>query len=152
MKSVGVVLWLLGLAVFSFAAFAIDTTVESAGELFGVSRTHNIGLQQNQLITVLAGLTLFLAGTIVHALGVVADLTMSITPRAEAPSLDETAGSVSAFSSQADIAKKTDEYWETEAARLGITKSDEKFVFGPYRYDSLTDAIRYARDHQEERS
>jgi hypothetical protein len=69
MQTRGNILWVLGLLLFLFAAFIYDPSVASHGGAYMPSRIVNADLQQRQLLLAIAGLTLFLGGIIVQALG-----------------------------------------------------------------------------------
>lgn len=139
MKTIGMTLWILGALVFLAAAMLFDTTVSNYSSSFGATETFNIGLQQSQLLAAMAGLTMFLSGTIIHCL---ATLLGPETPLNSADSTHEWSTHVQpvAERSEADLQKEMDE--------LGIVKEGEQYRFSSYRYDQLTDAIRYARANQ----
>jgi hypothetical protein len=145
MKSVGMGLWSAGLLIFLFAVFGMETTVSSDSTLFGSSRTYNIGLQQGQLIASMAGLTFFLSGSIIHALAALFDPAAKVSlPIANA-----------VFSDQIGSEQATENFksnGKDKRMGYGVSKDGDQYVFGQYRYDNLSDAIRYARDHQSERT
>ena len=87
MKQVGPALWLVGLALFVYAAFIFEPSVSTHSSAYLPSRVVNLDLQQRQLLLAMAGLTLFLAGVIVHALGELAEArSAGATKGAPAPS------------------------------------------------------------------
>jgi hypothetical protein len=145
MKSIGMSLWIAGSLVFLFAAFGLETTVANDSGMFGSSRTYNIGLQQVQLITSMAGLTLFLSGSIIHALAALFE---------SAPDADRQNDST-VFSDQIgseEMKGHSEPYWEVDMLDAGVSKDGDQYIFGQYRYDSLSGAMRYARKHQRERA
>ena len=71
MRPVGISMWALGAVIFIFAAFVFDPSVRSYSS-YAPDWIVNLARQQIQLLAAMAGLTLFLAGVIVHALSVIA--------------------------------------------------------------------------------
>ena len=151
MKEAGIALWIAGVLLFLFAVFGIDTTVESGSAVFGSSRTHNIGLQQSQMIAVMAGLAMFLSGTIIHALAELLDPKQPVLATIDGlPLYEQISGQAPVAGLKVEKAMDQPD-WEVEAENLGVSKIEDQYAFASHRYDYIGDAVRYARDHQHER-
>ena len=151
MKEAGIALWIAGVLLFLFAVFGLDTTVESGSGVFGSSRTHNIGLQQSQMIAVMAGLAMFLSGTIIHALAELLGPKQPVLGTTDGLTFDEQIGGQTPVAGL-KVEKAVDQPdWEAEAENLGVIKIGEQYAFASHRYDFIGDAVRYARAHQHER-
>lgn len=84
MKSVGVGLWVVGVAVFLYAFFGFNVSISADASAGGIV---NLDLQQHQLMIALAGLAMFVTGVSVHALAEVTDRLMplmTLPPKTEA--------------------------------------------------------------------
>jgi len=79
----GNIMWAAGLLLFLFALFLYDPSLPTYGGAFGPDRVVNADRQQHQLLYALAGLTLFLAGAIVEAIGELAQRNTLAGPREE---------------------------------------------------------------------
>jgi hypothetical protein len=104
MRAIGILLWALGTGLFVYAAFVFDPSVQSfsgygPGRIGIPDRIVNLDRQQTQMLLAMAGLTLFLAGVLVHALSVVALVRAQpgeprSAPPGHAPKPRETPGNV----------------------------------------------------------
>ena len=143
MKTVGIALWVIGALIFFGFTFLYDTSIEGSSDIYGSTRTINIGLQQVQMLAAMAGLAMFLSGTIIHALGTL----LETSPRATSAQQEMVVSiptEPEAGVSESDM--------EAELAGLGITKDGDRYRFCRHRYDRIEDAILYARSNQWERS
>jgi hypothetical protein len=69
MKGIGIALWLAGLSLFGLS-LALPTSVETAGGIgYLPDRVVNMDLMQRQMLAAMAGVALFVVGSIVHAFG-----------------------------------------------------------------------------------
>ena len=80
MKTVGIALWVIGALIFLGFTFLYDTSIGSSSDIYGSTRTINIGLQQVQMLGAMAGLAMFLSGTIIHAIGALPETSPRATP------------------------------------------------------------------------
>lgn len=134
MRLIGMALWIGGLLVLAWAVLGIDPSVAVEGS---PERVNNLGLQQQQMIAVLTGLSAFVAGVIVQAL---AEVTERLKPEGLA-----TGRNVRDEAAPSELLRGEDESIEAMMGRYGITRDGEKFVFQTFRYDRAADAIAYAR-------
>lgn len=142
MKTAGMLMWVIGVALFGYAALFFDPSVDAYG-LSG--RVANLALLQQQELIAMAGAALFLAGIIFHA---ASDLAEALKPAAPVTT-------VAASPPTSDILPTAVARDETSDAELmaqhGITTEGGQYVFGQYRYDRLTDAVAYAKRAAEAR-
>lgn len=132
MKTAGMMMWIIGVALFAYAALAFDPSVEI--EALG-GRVANLNLLQQQTFMAMAGLGLFLAGIIFHAVGEAIE-----TFRAKVAPI------TSPMASEIAVEKSGSVEGDTETMeRYGITFDGEKYAFAQYRYDRLADAVAYAK-------
>ncbi len=142
MKAIGGALWLLGMAVFLYAAFGFDVSIPSSttGSPFGgPDRIVNMDLQQRQLLLALAGLAMFMSGVLVHAIGEGVSAIRGETSTSTPGYVPEVADSPML---------KDEDIGAEEMERLGITFAEGQFRLGPFRYDRLVDAVAYAKRPQ----
>jgi hypothetical protein len=66
MRNVGMILWLGGAALATYAMFLFDASVEVSA--YG-SRVVNLGLQQRQMMMLIVGCALFVVGAVMHVVG-----------------------------------------------------------------------------------
>lgn len=132
MKTAGMLMWIIGAAVFAYAALGFDPSVEVEG--FG-TRVSNLSLFQQQNFLGLAGIALFLAGIIFHAAGEIIESLKTEPPRAAIPG-GYTAPEIATVGGETDA---------DLMARYGITREGDKYAFGQYKYDRLADAVAYAK-------
>ena len=144
MRTVGIALWVLGLVVFVGGMF-MPTTVPG-GEL-GLEHIYNTGLLQQQLIVELAGLSLFLAGVIAHALSVVAS-ALRLPTAADGEQIESAPPLTTATGPAYPITGEyPDEQANMDDIRLyGIERcADRRYRYGSRDVDTLGDALTAAR-------
>ena len=138
MRDIGIVVVIIGI-VWAIYAFNLDTTVTTPGFSSGSihiasAEVHNIGLMENRrnhlmlaAFTTLVGIVLFGFGSLQpqpQAAPVEpADPTKRIAARGRPPTPAQT----------------------TLMGQFGITYSDGSYVIGEHRYESLDQAVIYAR-------
>lgn len=132
MKTIGMLMWIVGVAVFAFGAIGYDPSIEAYG--LG-ERVANIALLQQQELIAMAGAALFLAGIILHA---ASEIIEALSPSA-APS------SRTLPSPELRVSPAETESDAVLMERHGIALDGDKYVFGQYRYDRLADAVAYAK-------
>jgi hypothetical protein len=78
LKIAGLIMWAMGFVLFGYATFGFDPSVdlrraplpyEVRESPYLPDRIVNTDRQQRQLLLAMAGLTLFLSGAVIHALG-----------------------------------------------------------------------------------
>jgi len=132
MKTAGMLMWIVGAALFCFGVLIFDPSVT----VYGGERVANLSLMQQQFFITFGGALLFLAGVIFHAAGELID------------QLKPSAHTLAPISSTTPIspARELEPSDDTELmSRYGIVIEEEKYRFGKYKYDRLADAVAYAK-------
>ena len=138
MKPIGTTLLMVGLALYAFATFLFDPSVKSYGGGYAPDRIVNLDLQQRQLLVALLGLTLFLAGIIMHVAEAAIERMGGTRADAETIRAPLHAGAVT---DPATPSVTDDELMH----RYGIAREGEAYAYGEYRYSRLADAVAYAK-------
>ncbi|MDB5733220.1 MAG: hypothetical protein JWQ03_3115 [Variovorax sp.] len=136
MKGVGMTMWVVGMIAVLWAMFVFDPSVAAEHPFSGgvtTDRVVNMDLQQRQLLMALAGMTAFISGIVVHCLAMVMDRMSPVarpavhTPVAPIPT-----------------APHSDASDQEVMERHGIRREGDYYIFDPYRYEHLKDAVAYA--------
>lgn len=129
--------WLIALgAIIAFGAFFYPTTVET----FSSERVVNLGQLQIQMLILICGLAVFLAGVILTSMGIASERAIRIFVESLPAKTD--------FADLIDDAKPLP--WERLNAhamtRYGIHRRENQYWLGDAGYPSLADAILSARN------
>lgn len=135
MKILGALLCVIGIIVFG-VALAIDTSVSTYGEFGG--RVNNTGLLQQQMIAILAGLTLFLSGIVLLGFGGLAE---TVSKNGFSNSNDE-------LEPEKNVAELSP-YEKEVMDKYLIRKENGKYIYGDYSTEFLHEAINKAKEIQE---
>lgn len=130
MRWLGVALWIVGGWLAGYAMLGFDPTVDSGP--YGYGRIVNRDLQQQQLMMLITGCVLFLAGALLHAGSYLLAAKKSVTEKA-APSRAKIGSKRPATADKLAAAKK-----------LGVTERDDGYTYGNQTFNSVDEAILVA--------